>query len=76
MTDDFDDPRSTRGPVRVRSLREFAKLNNLSLSSLRRAIRNGTGPAVVELSPRRLGVRDDDGAAWQESRRRQSVEAA
>jgi predicted DNA-binding transcriptional regulator AlpA len=46
------------GPDRVRSLRETAALLNISIATLRRMIAAGTGPKVIRLSPRRVGVLD------------------
>ena len=53
---------------RILSFDEFAELNGFSKTTLRRAIARGEGPPVVKLSPRRLGIRESDGAAWQVAR--------
>jgi predicted DNA-binding transcriptional regulator AlpA len=53
---------------RIFTLDEFAKLNSLSAMTLYRVIRRGDGPKVVQLSPRRLGIRESDGAKWQAAR--------
>ena len=49
---------------KVRSIREAAELANVSVATLRRRIADGTGPRVVRMSTRRVGVRDSDFAAW------------
>jgi len=51
---------------RVRSLRETAELANISLATLRRRIKDGTGPRVTSMSARRKGVTDRDREAWLE----------
>jgi predicted DNA-binding transcriptional regulator AlpA len=52
------------GGDRVRSLAETAALLNISIATLRRMIAAGTGPRVIRLSPRRLGIRDSDREAF------------
>ena len=47
----------------VRSIEERANAIGISQWTLRRMIRAGTGPKVIKLSPRRLGIRD---SAWRE----------
>jgi hypothetical protein len=54
-------------PNRVRSLQETAELANISLETLRRRIKDGTGPRVTSMSPRRKGVTDRDREAWLEA---------
>jgi predicted DNA-binding transcriptional regulator AlpA len=53
-------------PDRVRPLREIAQFSNMSLSTLRRLIKDGRGPRVVQVSPRRSGVTDLDFLIWLE----------
>jgi predicted DNA-binding transcriptional regulator AlpA len=53
---------------RIWTFEEFAKQNSISTATLERVIRRGEGPKVVKLSPRRLGIRESDGAAWQAAR--------
>jgi predicted DNA-binding transcriptional regulator AlpA len=53
-------------PNRVRSLQETAELANISLATLRRRIKDGTGPRVTSMSTRRKGVTDRDRDAWLE----------
>jgi hypothetical protein len=52
------------GGDRVRSLAETAALLNISIATLRRLIAAGTGPKVIRLSPRRIGIRDRDREAY------------
>lgn len=55
-------------PDRVHSLPETATITGLALSTLRDLIGRGEGPAVVRLSPGRVGVRRRDLRAWLDSR--------
>jgi predicted DNA-binding transcriptional regulator AlpA len=48
----------------VRSLREVAAATGISIATLRRRVADGTGPVIVRMSPRRVGVRDSDFVAW------------
>jgi predicted DNA-binding transcriptional regulator AlpA len=48
----------------VRSLREAAAAAGISIATLRRRVADGTGPVIVRMSPRRVGVRDSDFVAW------------
>jgi predicted DNA-binding transcriptional regulator AlpA len=52
------------GVDRVRTLAETADLLGISVPTLRRLIAAGTGPKVIRLSPRRLGIRDSDREAF------------
>jgi len=55
---------------RVLTLKECAAMNNLSLLTLKRRIKAGDGPQIIQLSPRRIGVRVIDNARWQAARLR------
>jgi predicted DNA-binding transcriptional regulator AlpA len=48
----------------VRSLRETAAAAGISIATLRRRVADGTGPVIVRMSARRIGVRDSDFVAW------------
>ena len=61
---------------RVRSLAETAELLSIGLPSLRVLIAKGKGPRVIQLSARRLGVKDSDREAWVEARARISAQVA
>jgi predicted DNA-binding transcriptional regulator AlpA len=49
---------------RVLSLHEAAEVADLSLSTLRRRLADGSGPRVTRTSLRRLGVRVRDLRSW------------
>jgi predicted DNA-binding transcriptional regulator AlpA len=51
-------------PVRVLNLDEVAKRADTTRRNIERLIAAGTGPAVVKISPRRVGVLEEDFAAW------------
>jgi predicted DNA-binding transcriptional regulator AlpA len=55
---------------RVLSFAQWCALNGISLATGRRILNSGTGPAVLELSPRRIGIKESANAAWQQSRTR------
>lgn len=52
----------------IRSLKEFAAQAGISMATLRRLIAAKDGPRITQLSPRRLGVRDDHGQEWLDAR--------
>jgi predicted DNA-binding transcriptional regulator AlpA len=54
--------------MRVISEREAANVLNLSIDTLRRRGRDGTGPIRISLSARRIGYRVRDLAAWLDQR--------
>jgi hypothetical protein len=54
----------------VLTLREWARLNRISLRTARRLLTNGTGPTVVRLSPQRIGITVGANKRWQQSRER------
>ena len=65
------DERSGGGGVDyVRTLAETAKILGVSVPLLERLIRAGQGPAVIQLSPRRIGIRDSARNAWLDSQQR------
>jgi hypothetical protein len=55
---------------RVLSFIQWCALNGISPATGRRIL-NGDGPKppVVQLSTRRIGIRESDNAAWQQARR-------
>jgi predicted DNA-binding transcriptional regulator AlpA len=53
---------------RVLTFHEWCALNGFSVATGHRLIKAGLGPPVLQLSPRRLGVRESDNAVWQQSR--------
>jgi hypothetical protein len=54
--------------LKVLTVREWCALNGISEASGKRLIRDGKGPATIQLSERRIGIRRVDNARWQESR--------
>jgi predicted DNA-binding transcriptional regulator AlpA len=57
-------------PDRVLTFRQWCAVNNFSLATGRRLVKAGEGPAIVRLSPRRIGVKESANAQWQASRAR------
>jgi predicted DNA-binding transcriptional regulator AlpA len=57
---------------RVLTFAEWCAVNGFSVATGHRLIKAGNGPPVIQLSPRRLGVRESDNAAWQQSRVRKA----
>ncbi|TWB22151.1 AlpA family transcriptional regulator [Nitrospirillum amazonense] len=57
---------------RINSMKDVAERTGISVRTLYRYIADGTGPATVVLSNRRVGVLEDDYTAWIMSRRRTS----
>ena len=53
---------------KVLSFAAWCELNNFSKPTGRRLILRGEGPVVLQLSTRRIGIRESDNAAWQASR--------
>ena len=43
-------------------------MNGISERTGRRILASGDGPKTLQLSERRIGIRESDNAAWQESR--------
>jgi predicted DNA-binding transcriptional regulator AlpA len=60
--------RLTQEDLRCLSLREWAKLCGFSYQTAKRLVACGEGPAVVQLSPKRIGIRTIDAARWSEAR--------
>jgi hypothetical protein len=54
---------------RVLTFRMWCAVNNFSLATGRRILKgDGPKPPVLQLSPRRIGIRESDNAAWQAAR--------
>ncbi len=53
-------------PNAVRTMQETAALASISVATLKRLIKDGMGPRVTQVSPRRKGVTDLDRVAWLE----------
>jgi hypothetical protein len=55
---------------RVLTFAQWAALNGIGLRTARRLVKSGNGPAVVQLSDRRIGITIRANREWQESRER------
>jgi predicted DNA-binding transcriptional regulator AlpA len=55
---------------RVLTLQQWADVNGFSLATARRILESGSGPPVLQLSPRRVGIKESANAEWQASRAR------
>jgi predicted DNA-binding transcriptional regulator AlpA len=53
---------------RVLRFAEWCRLNSFSIATGRRIIAAGTGPRIIELSARRVGIRVRDNREWQAKR--------
>jgi predicted DNA-binding transcriptional regulator AlpA len=56
--------------VRVLTLDEVARRCSTTRRNIERLNADGAGPAVVQISPRKIGVLEKDLEVWLESRRR------
>jgi len=56
--------------LRILSLTEVAARDGCSRRTVERRINVGEGPALIQISERRVGVREDDYEAWVVRRRR------
>jgi predicted DNA-binding transcriptional regulator AlpA len=63
-------------PVRVLNLDEVAKRADTTRRNIERLVADGTGPAVVRISKRKIGVLEQDFVAWLHSRRRPATSKA
>jgi hypothetical protein len=54
-------------PDRVRTFPEWCQLNSISHDTGRRILASGKGPKVLQLSSNRIGIRDSDNKAWQDT---------
>jgi predicted DNA-binding transcriptional regulator AlpA len=50
--------------MRLITKREAARRATLSLRSLDRRFADGTGPAIIRIGPRRVGIDESDFEAW------------
>jgi predicted DNA-binding transcriptional regulator AlpA len=54
---------------RILTFRMWCAVNGFSLATGRRILKgDGPKPPIVQLSPRRIGIRESDNTAWQASR--------
>ena len=63
-------------PVRVLNLDEVARRADTTRRNIERLVAAGTGPAVVRISKRKIGVLEQDFVAWLHSRRRPATSKA
>ena len=56
--------------LRVLTIQEWAGLTGISLATAKRLLREGDGPAVIQLSERRIGIRTIDHTRWLAERMR------
>lgn len=73
MTINSRQARPAHLPDRVLTLNQFCELNGISRTTVKRWIANGQGPRIIDLGPRRIGIRESDAAAWQAARVRESA---
>jgi hypothetical protein len=55
-----------RDPNSVLTLREWAALASVTEQTAKEILKSGSGPPVVQMSPRRVGIRYADHCAWLE----------
>lgn len=55
---------------RVLSFAQWCEVNGFSKATGQRLLRAGKGPRILQLSPRRIGIKESDNASWQASRTR------
>jgi predicted DNA-binding transcriptional regulator AlpA len=53
---------------RVLNFRQWCQINGFSKATGHRLIKAGEGPPVLQLSARRIGIRESDNARWQAER--------
>jgi predicted DNA-binding transcriptional regulator AlpA len=59
---------------RVMTLPEIAQLTGLSVITLRRMVKDRTGPTITKLSERRIGVRVRHAREWLDARTSNAAE--
>jgi len=57
-------PGEQHDDLRVLTIQEWAALTGISLVTAKRLLRDGGGPAIVQLSERRIGIRTIDHSRW------------
>jgi hypothetical protein len=66
----LDAPLAMAHPNQVLTFHEWCRLNRFSERTGRRVLASGTGPTVVQLSPKRVGITIASNDAWQQSKAR------
>jgi predicted DNA-binding transcriptional regulator AlpA len=62
------DRAAVQRPHRVFNFKEWCQLNGFSRNTGRRLLESGSGPKITQLSDRRIGIREDHNAEWQDAR--------
>jgi predicted DNA-binding transcriptional regulator AlpA len=65
--------RSAHVPDRILTLKQWCSLNSIGITTAKRLIAAGDAPPIIQLAPRRIGIRESDAAAWQAARVRDSA---
>jgi predicted DNA-binding transcriptional regulator AlpA len=55
---------------KVLTFAQWCAINNFSKTTGHRLVKRGEGPSILQLSPRRIGIRESDNRVWQASRAR------
>src|SRR5262249_3705736 len=63
-------PLAPTHPNQILTFPEWCRLNRVSVRTGRRILNSGTGPAVTQLSPKRIGITIGNNALWQKSKER------
>ena len=66
----LDAPLSTSHPDQVLTFLEWCRLNRISERTGRRILASDNGPAVTQLTPKRIGITVENNRIWQQSRER------
>jgi hypothetical protein len=66
----LDAPLSMLLDTQVLTFREWCQLNRISMRTGRRILDSGRGPAIVQLSNKRIGITVGANRLWQQSRER------
>jgi hypothetical protein len=66
----LEQPLALANPHQVLTFFEWCQLNRISARTGRRILDSGTGPPVVQLAEKRIGITVGANAAWQASRSR------
>ena len=59
-------PPLTVDDLKVLSFKQWCELNGISDATGKRILKSGSGPKVIQLSAKRIGIRVGDNRVWQE----------
>jgi predicted DNA-binding transcriptional regulator AlpA len=62
-------------PLQIWHLEDAAEFAGISVASIRRLHARGDGPPIIQLGPRRVGVRDGDLVEWLKNRPRATLQS-